>query len=282
MQSHEVANLDDLSAKAVQLRKGIVELAAYAGEGHCAPALSIADIVTALYFHRLNVDPKDPDWPDRDRFVLSKGHACQALYVALHMAGFFDSEKLHTFLKTDTGLAGHPVRGGAPGVEVSTGSLGQGFSVSIGLALAAKVQKKTYHTFAVIGDGESNEGIVWEGALAAAHYGLDNLTVVLDRNNYQCDGFSDHVMRMDPVDKKWESFGWGVRKCNGHDLRELTGLLDAVPFTPGKPSIVVAKTIKGKGVSFMENNADWHYRAPSPEELAAATAEIEGNHHLYD
>ena len=277
MQPCKAETFDDLAARALQVKKGIVELAAFAGEGHCASALSIADIVTALYFHRMHVDPQDPEWPGRDRFVLSKGHACQTLYVALHLAGFFDTEKLHTFLQTDTGLAGHPVRGGAPGVEASTGSLGHGLSVSVGLALGAKMQKKDYHTFAVIGDGESNEGIVWEAALASAHYRLDNLTVVLDRNNYQCDGFSDNVMRINPVDKKWESFGWSVHNCDGHDLRILTELLDAVPFEPGKPSIIVARTIKGKGVSFMENSAEWHYRAPSPDELKAAIDDLEGS-----
>ena len=265
-----------LSAKALEIKKEIVELAVYAGEGHCASALSIADIMTALYFHRLNVNPKDPNWAQRDRFVLSKGHACQALYVALHHAGFIDREKLYSFLQTDSGLGGHPVRGGAAGVEASTGSLGHGFSVSIGMALAAKMDKKKHHTFVLIGDGESNEGIVWEAALAAAHYKLDNLTAILDRNRYQCDGPSDKVMNLDPVDAKWKSFGWEVRQCNGHNIKELIELLGQVPFSKAKPSLILAQTVKGKGVPFMESNAAWHYKSPSKEQGAEAIATLEG------
>ena len=262
--------INNLKLKSLDIKKDILRLAAYAKEGHCAPALSIADILTALYFHRLNIDPKNPEWENRDRFVLSKGHACQALYVALHHAGFFDEKKLYTFLQPDTGLAGHPFRGGAPGVEVSTGSLGHGMSVSIGLALAAKMDNKKYHIFVLVGDGESNEGIVWEAALAAAHYNLENLTLILDRNNYQCDGFSDNVMKLDPVEDKWKSFGWAVRGCNGHNLEELANLLDIVPFESNKPSAIIARTIKGKGVYFMESNADWHYKAPNEKELEEA------------
>jgi transketolase len=264
-----------LKAKALDIKKDIIRLAVQAQEGHCASALSIADIVTALYFHRLRIEPRNPGWEDRDRFILSKGHACQALYVALHHAGFFDRDKLHTFLQKDTGLAGHPVLGGAPGVEASTGSLGQGFSVSVGLALGAHLNKKKYHVFTVIGDGESNEGIVWEAALAASHYKLDNLTAILDRNNYQCDGYADRVMKLDPVDAKWISFGWEVRSCDGHRIEELIELLDTVPFVPGRPSLVLASTVKGKGVDFMESNAQWHYRAPTNEQLEEAILQLE-------
>ena len=210
-----------LRKKAYKIRKDIVELAAYAKEGHCASALSIADIITVLYFHRLKIDPKKPEWPERDRFVLSKGHACQALYAALYNAGFFNKKKFYTFLKPDTDLPGHPTRGGALGIEVSTGSLGHGISISIGFALAAKIDKKKYHIFTLIGDGESNEGMVWEAALASAHYKLDNLTVILDRNNYQCDGHSDNVMKLEPVEEKWEGFGWEARTCDGHDIKQI-------------------------------------------------------------
>lgn len=264
-----------LKQKALEIKKGIIELAVHAQEGHCASALSIADLVTALFFRRLRIDPNNPEWEDRDRFVLSKGHACQALYVALHHRGFFDKEKLLTFLQKDTGLAGHPVRGGAPGVEVSTGSLGQGYSVSIGLALGAKLRKKDFQTFAIIGDGESNEGIVWEGALAAAQYQLDNLTVILDRNNYQCDGYSNNVMKLDPIEDKWTGFGWAVRTCDGHNMEQIVDMLDDVPFEKGKPSLLLAYTTKGKGVDFMESSAAWHYRAPTQDQFDEAVAQLE-------
>jgi transketolase len=269
--------LRDLRGKALEIKKQIVELAQHVQEGHCASALSIADIITVLYFHRLHIDPRNPAWEERDRFILSKGHACQALYVALHQAGFFDKEKLYTFLQPDTGLAGHPTLGGAPGVEASTGSLGQGLSLSVGMALAAKIDDRKHHVFVIIGDGESNEGIVWEAALAASHYKLDNLTAILDRNNYQCDGFSQNVLNLDPVEEKWRSFGWQVHPCDGHSLEALVEALDQVPFSPGKPSLILAHTIKGKGVSYMENNAVWHYRAPSKEEFEVAVADLEAS-----
>jgi transketolase len=269
--------LNDLRKKALEIKKQIVELAEHAQEGHCASALSIADIIAALYFHRLRIDPLNPGWEERDRFILSKGHACQALYVALHQAGFFDKEKLYTFLQPDTGLAGHPILGGAPGIEASTGSLGQGFSLSVGMALAAKVDGRGNHVFVIIGDGESNEGIVWEAALAASHYKLDNLTAVLDRNNYQCDGFSQNVLNIDPIEEKWRSFGWQVQPCDGHNLEALVGALDQVPFASGKPSLILARTVKGKGVSYMESNAAWHYRAPTQEELDLAVADLEAS-----
>jgi len=258
-----------------EIKKQIIELAASAGEGHCASALSIADIMTALYFHRLRLDPGDPNWPDRDRFVLSKGHACLALYIALHKAGFFDRDKLYTFLKPDTGLAGHPVRGGAPGIEVSTGSLGQGFSVSVGMALGAKMDGLRHHTFVLIGDGESNEGIIWEAALSAAHLKLDNLTGILDRNYFQCDGYSKDVVNLDPLDEKWRSFGWAVETCDGHSIEALIERFDRLPFSKDKPSMIIAQTVKGKGVTFMENSAEWHYRAPNQEEMEKAIAELE-------
>jgi len=272
--------IEKLKAKSVEIKKDIIKLAAHAKEGHCASAMSISDIMTALYFHRMKYDPQNPEWEDRDRFILSKGHASQVLYVCLYHAGFFGLEKLHTFLQKDTGLAGHPIRGGAPGVEASTGSLGQGFSVSIGIALGARLLKKDFHTFAIIGDGESNEGIVWEGALAAAHYGLDNLTVFLDRNNYQCDGYSNNVMRLDPIDEKWRSFGWEVRVCDGHDMEQLVNLVDQVPFAKGKPSLILGHTIKGKGVDFMENRAEWHYRAPNDQEMAKAIEQLDSSCYL--
>ena len=265
------ARIRELENKALEIRKDIIKLAGYAREGHAAPAFSIVEIMTALYFHRLNLDPENPYWENRDRFILSKGHAVLALYVSLYHAGFIDREKLYTYLQPGTELAGHPIRGKeVPGVEASTGSLGHGFSVAAGFALAAKMDKKSCHTFAVIGDGECNEGSVWETAMVAAHHELDNMTAILDRNHYQCDGYSEVILKLAPLDVKWKGFGWEVRTCDGHNMSELIQLLDQVPFTPGKPSLILANTIKGKGVPFMENSDDWHYRTPLDDDLKSA------------
>jgi transketolase len=237
----------------------------------------MADIITVLYFHRMRNDPGNPAWSDRDRFILSKGHGCLALYCALHYRGYFDRETLYTFLQPNSGLGGHPVHGSTPGVEASTGSLGHGLAMSVGLALAAKRDKKTFRVFTLIGDGENNEGIVWESAMCAAHYQLDNLICFVDRNNFQCDGFAKDVLDIDPLDEKWRSFGWAVKTCDGHSIEDLVNTVDEIPFAKGKPSLVLARTVKGKGVSFMENSADWHYRAPAESELQQVLAEIEAN-----
>lgn len=265
----------ELNNKAYEIRKEIIRLGAHAREGHCAPALSIVEIMSALYFHCLRVDPRKPDWPERDRFILSKGHGCLALYVTLCYAGFFDQGELYTFLQPGTSLAGHPISGKLPGVEASTGSLGHGLSIAAGIALAARMDKKDHRTFTVVGDGESNEGMVWEAAMVSAHQHLDNLTAIVDRNGFQCDGCSDNICRLDPVDEKWRSFGWEVKVCDGHKIGELMELLDSVPFAPGKPSLILANTVKGKGVKFMESNGAWHYRTPLDEEVEEALAVLE-------
>jgi transketolase len=264
-----------LKDMALRIKKEIVQLAAYAHEGHCAPGLSFADIAAVLYFHQLRHDPKNPEWPGRDRFILSKGHGCLGLYCALYHAGYFDKELLYRFLQPGEGLGGHPVRGTAPGIEASTGSLGQGFSMAVGLGLAAKMDKESHRVYALIGDGESNEGMVWEAVACAAHFKLDNLICILDRNGYQCDGFAKAVLDMEPMADKWRAFGWEVRECDGHDVADLAQTMERLPFAVGKPSLVLAHTVKGKGVSFMESNAEWHYRAPNPAELERALAELE-------
>lgn len=266
-----------LKGTALQIKEEIVKLAAYAREGHCAPGLSMADIATVLYFHRLRHDPKNPWWSGRDRFILSKGHGCLALYCALYYAGYFNRETLYSFLQANSGLGGHPVHGKVPGVEVSTGSLGHGLAMSVGLAMAAKMDKHDFHIFTLIGDGENDEGMVWESAMCAAHYKLDNLTCIVDRNNYQCDGFAKDVLNIEPLDEKWKSFGWEVKTCDGHNIEHLVNTLDQIPFVTGKPSLMLARTVKGRGVSFMENSADWHYRAPGEKELERALAEIKAN-----
>jgi transketolase len=269
--------INDLKGIALKIKQEIVKVAVYAHEGHCAPGLSMADIATALYFHRLRNDPKNPEWAERDRFILSKGHGCLALYCALYYRGYFDRETLYSFLQPNSGLGGHPVHGKVPGVELSTGSLGHGLAMSVGLAMAAKMDKEDFQIFTLIGDGENDEGIVWESALCAAHYKLDNLTCIVDRNNYQCDGFTRDVLNTDPLDEKWKSFGWEVKTCDGHNIKDLVNTLDQIPFATGKPSLVLARTVKGKGVSFMESSAEWHYRAPKEKELEQALAEIEAS-----
>ena len=272
---NRTALIEELDQKALAIKKEIVTLAVHAGEGHCAPGLSMADIVTVLYFYQMKHDPKNPNLPDRDRFILSKGHGCLGQYCTLYHAGYFDLEKLQTFLEPNSGLGGHPTHGTCPGIEVSSGSLGHGFSMAVGMAMAAKMDKKTYNIYSLIGDGENNEGMVWEAALCAAQQKLDNLVLIVDRNGFQCDGFSKDILDLEPLDKKWESFGWSVKNCDGHDIASLIDVFDQVPFEVGKPSVIIAKTVKGKGVSFMENSAVWHYRAPKGEEIEQALSELE-------
>ena len=266
-----------LQKTALAIKQAIVQLGVHAGEGHCASGLSMTDLLTVLYFHTMRIDPNNPDDPGRDRFVLSKGHGSIGLYCALHQRGYFDHDKLYSFLQPGSGLGGHPLREGAPGVELSTGSLGHGMSMAVGMAMAAQMDRKEHRVFVLIGDGESNEGIVWEAAALAAHRKLDNLICVLDRNNYQCDGFSKDILDMNPLAEKWRAFGWEVIECQGHDIQSILKGLAKLPFAPGKPSLLLAHTVKGKGVSFMESSADWHYRAPKKDELEKAMAEIDKN-----
>jgi transketolase len=260
---------------ALAIKRDIVLLAARAGEGHCAPALSFADIAAVLYGHTLRHDSRNPNWDERDRFILSKGHGCLGLYCALYRTGYFGEDTLNRFLQPGIGLGGHPVQGTAPGIEASTGSLGHGMSMAVGLAMAGKMDRRPWRVFTLVGDGESNEGMVWEAAACAAHYKLDNLVCILDRNGYQCDGFAKNVLDMEPMAHKWRAFGWAVAECDGHDVDSLMQTMDRIPFETDKPSLVLARTVKGKGVSFMESNADWHYRAPNEEELERALTELE-------
>ena len=267
--------IDHLKGKARQIKVELLKLAAHTEEGHCPSALSIADIVAVLYFHHMRHDPGNPNWGERDRFILSKGHGCLALYSALHCCGYFDRNKLYTFLEPGSGLPGHPLLKGAPGVEASTGSLGHGMSISVGMAMAARMDRQAHRICCIVGDGECNEGIVWEAAMLAAHHKLDNLLCIVDRNNYQCDGFAENILNMGAMDEKWQSFGWEARVCDGHSIKDLVDVLDQVPFVKGRPSVVVASTVKGKGVDFMESSAEWHYRAPRGDEVAEALRQIQ-------
>ena len=248
-----------------------------AGSGHPGGSFSVTDILTALYFNVMNIDPAGPQKEDRDRFVLSKGHAAPALYSTLAHRGFFDPEELLTLRRTGSFLQGHPDMHKCPGVEISTGSLGQGFSAAVGMAIADKLDGRSRRTFVVTGDGELQEGIIWEAALAAAKYGLSNLIAVVDWNNLQIDGVVDTVKKVAPIDDKFTAFGWEVFNVDGHDMQALLDTFDKALKVEGKPVCIVAKTTKGKGVSFMENQAGWHGKAPSDEQLDAALKELGGD-----
>jgi len=269
-----MAKLKELENKARILRKHIIKMTCAAGSGHPGGSLSAADIVAALYFHELRLDPSRPDWPDRDRFVLSKGHAAPVLYAALAERGFFPVEELLNLRKLGSRLQGHPDMRKVPGVEMSTGSLGQGLSAANGMALAARLDRRDYRVYVLLGDGEIQEGQIWEASMAAAHYKLDNVTAFLDHNGYQIDGPVREVMSPEPVAAKWRAFGWHVIKIDGHNLSEILSALAEAKTVRGRPTMIVAETVKGRGVSFMEGQVDWHGVAPKPAERDRALAEL--------
>ena len=256
----------DLKKKAIGIRKDILSMVAGAGKGHLATAYSETDILTALYYHVLNIDPVNPQWEDRDRFILSKGHGCETLYVLLANLGYFEKDLLKTYLKFKTRLPGHPNMHMLPGVEATTGSLGHGFSISVGIAMNGKMERANYRIFTMLGDGEIDEGQVWEAAMCSAHYKLDNLIGILDRNNLQNDGFTTDVMNSEPLREKWESFGWSVREIDGHDMEQIIDVFAQVPFAVGKPSMIIAKTTKGKCAFSIENKYYKHYIHITEEE----------------
>jgi len=270
-----MSNIKLLKEKASNVRKDIVQMICAAKSGHPGGSLSAADIVTALYFDEMNIDPANPKMEGRDRFVLSKGHAAPVLYAALAERGYFSKEILGTLRQYGSILQGHPDMKKVPGVEISTGSLGQGLSVANGMALAAKISKEDYRTYVVMGDGELQEGQIWEAAMTAAHYKLDNVCAFVDFNNLQIDGNVDQVMGVEPLDKKWEAFGWNVLKIDGHDMEAILGALASAKECKGKPTVIIAETTKGKGVSFMENVCGFHGVAPTVEETAKAVSELE-------
>ena len=263
-----------LTETARQIRTDIIVMLEAAGSGHPGGSLSAADILTVLYFDEMRLDPENPAWPERDRFVLSKGHAAPVLYAALAERGYLPREELITLRKLGSRLQGHPDMKKLPGVEMSTGSLGQGISAANGMALAGKIDGQDYRVYTLLGDGECEEGQVWEAAMFAAHYKLDNLVAFLDHNHLQIDGPISEVMSPEPLDEKWRAFGWQVEVIDGHDLAAISGALDRARLVKGKPTMIIAETVKGKGCSFMENVASWHGTAPKPEEAARALAEI--------
>ena len=267
--------LNSLKLSAANVRKMILEAVHSAKSGHPGGSLSSADILTYLYKEELRVDPKNPKDPNRDRFVMSKGHASPLVYAALAEFGFIPKEDIKTFRKADSYLQGHPDMKGTPGVDMSTGSLGQGISAACGMALAGKYDKKDYRVYAILGDGECEEGQVWEASMLAAHYKLDNHCVFLDFNGLQIDGEITKVMNPTPFDKKFEAFGWNVIVIDGHNFEEIEAAVNKAKETKGQPTIVIANTTKGKCVSFMENDANWHGAAPNDEQYAKGVAEID-------
>ena len=263
----------DLTELAKEIRRETFALCHRAKHGHLGSAFSIIDIITALYFNYLSVNPKKPDDPNRDRFILSKGHAAASLYVTLQKRGFFQKKELDSFLQNGTVFAGH-TKHEIPGIELSTGSLGHGLSVGLGMAYAAKFDKKPYKTVVLLSDGECDEGSTWEAILSAGHHKLDNLIAIVDYNKIQSFGRIKEVLDLEPFSEKWKSFGWAVREINGHNMQEILTALNAIPFQKGKPNVILAHTIKGKGVSFMEDTIDWHYWTPTDEHLKKALNEL--------
>jgi transketolase len=262
-----------LANKARKVRRLIIQMLCEAGSGHTGGCLSAVDIVTTLYFHHMQHNPKDPDWPERDRFILSKGHCAPLLYAVLAECGYFPEEELKTLRKIGSRLQGHPDMKKLPGIEATTGSLGQGLSISNGIALGGKLNKLNYAVYVLLGDGETGEGQVWEAAMFANHYRLDNVVAILDRNRLQVDGPTEDIMAIEPVKDKWLSFGWHTIEVNGHNFPEI---LDALEESGkiDKPVIIIADTIKGRGVSFMEDKVGWHGKAPNREEAEKALEEL--------
>lgn len=266
--------LKELEEKAVHVRELIIESLVEAGSGHSAGSLGMADIFTAFYFHILNHDPKNPDWPERDRLVLSNGHICPVRYAAMALAGYFPISELKTLRKINSRLQGHPHRTSLPGVETTSGPLGEGLSQAIGISLAAKMDKKNHFVYCLTSDGEHQEGNIWEAVMFAAKYKLNNLIQVIDRNNIQIDGFTEDVMPLEPLKEKYEAFGWHVLEADGHNIRSFIYAIREAQAIYEKPTVVIAHTIPGKGVDFMERNYTWHGKSPNLEEAKIALKQL--------
>jgi transketolase len=271
---HAGAQIKELENKAKQVRRLIIQMLAKAGSGHPGGSLSAADLITALYFSVLRHDPKEPDWPQRDRFHLSKGHCCPLWYAVLAESGYFPKDTIFTLRQLGSILQGHPDRR-APGVAVASGSLGQGLSVGLGMSLAARIDKMDYRIYVLMGDGEIQEGNIWEAAMAVSHYKCDNLCAILDYNGFQIDGKVKDIMGLEPIIAKWQAFGWHTIEIDGHNMQQILSAYAEAKTIKGKPTIIIAHTIKGKGVSFMENVVDFHGRAPTKEEAEKALKELE-------
>ena len=271
--TNSAEQIKELEGKAKQVRRLIIKMLSLAGSGHPGGSLSSTDIVSCLYFSVMRHNPKNPQWPQRDRFHLSKGHCCPLWYAALAESGYFPEEELWTLRNLGSNLQGHP-DWRTPGVDVASGSLGQGLSVAIGMALAARLDQATFRIYCLLGDGEIQEGQVWEAAMAAAHFRCDNLCAILDYNGYQIDGKVKDIMNVEPLTEKWQAFGWHTINIDGHKIAEILDAFEQAKAIKGKPAIIIAKTIKGKGVSFMENVVDFHGRPPTEEEAKKALEEL--------
>jgi transketolase len=268
------ASNEDLDAIAKRLRRDIVTMIGKAGSGHPGGSLSAVEIITTLYWKMMRHKPADPNWKDRDRFILSKGHAAPVLYAVLAECGYFPKSELMTLRQLDSHLQGHADRTSTPGVEMSSGSLGQGLSFATGVALAGRLDGQSYRVYALLSDGECDEGQTWEAAMAAAHYKVDNLTAIVDNNGIQLSGFNRDIMNIEPLHKKWDAFGWHVIEVDGHDFSQLLDAYQKASQVKSRPAVIIAHTIKGKGVSFMENNVDFHGKAPNAEQLEKALKEL--------
>ncbi len=273
MTSIDQKTLADLRSKARQIRRLIISMLTKAGSGHPGGSLSATDLLTVLFYRVLRHNPREPKWEDRDRFHLSKGHCCPLLYAILADTGYFPLERLDTLRKIGSPLQGHPDPR-TPGIDVGSGSLGQGLSVAMGMALAGRVDKKSYRVYVLLGDGELQEGNVWEAAMAAAHFKTDSLCAIVDRNGFQIDGPTRDVMSIEPLADKWKSFGWHVISIDGHDIGQIAAAYAEAAAVKGKPSVIIARTVKGKGVSFMEHSLDFHGRSPTKEECERALKEL--------
>jgi len=267
-------SIEELKKICRDLRRNILTMLEKAGSGHTGGSLSIVEILSALYFYKLRHDPRRPDWPQRDRFILSKGHGCPALYAVLAKAGYFKPQTLWSLRKLGSKLQGHPQRNVKLGIEASTGSLGQGLSIANGIALVAKMEKNDVRVYCLMGDGEMDEGQIWEAAMTASHYHLDNICGIIDNNKQQIDGWLKDVKGIEPITDKWKAFGWHVIEADGHNLTKLMDAYDEAGKIKNKPTVIIAHTIKGKGVSFIENKAKWHGIAPKREELEQALKEL--------
>ncbi len=267
-------NIRELEKKAIQIRRDILTMLTKAGSGHTGGSLSEVEILLALYHYKLRHNPKEPLWPNRDRFILSKGHGCPALYAVLADCGYFPREELWTLRKIGSRLQGHP-QIGLPGLEASTGSLGQGLSIANGMALASRLDNLEIRVYCLMGDGENNEGQIWEAAMTAAHYKLDNLCGIIDVNKLQIDGFTSDIKNLEPLAEKWRSFNWSVLEADGHSFKELINSFNKAEKLKGKPTVILGNTVKGKGISFIENKVEWHGIAPKKEELERALQELD-------
>lgn len=265
--------IEELKNKAKKIRRLIIQMLAKSGSGHPGGSLSSADLIAVLFFSQMRIKPSEPGWTERDRFHLSKGHCCPLLYAVLSELGYFPTEQLFTLRQLGSILQGHPDRR-TPGVEVASGSLGQGLSIAVGMSLAARIDRKDYRVYCLMGDGEIQEGNVWEAAMAASHYKCDNLCAIIDNNGFQIDGKIKDIMNLEPLKDKWVAFGWHTIEIDGHNMRQILDAYEEAKTIKGKPSIIIARTIKGKGVSFMENVLDFHGRAPTKEEAEKALEEL--------